>query len=87
MTNRRFVAGAICPACGEIDKITVSMDRADKRRECVSCAYVDALPDESAFSEPQTRVSSDVVQAPPESPDSMIQILSLVDPAKPHNSN
>ena len=51
---RRFIAGAVCPRCGEMDKLAVDTD-ADTR-ECVSCGYSDSRPVDAA-AEPPTRVS------------------------------
>ncbi len=46
MMQRRFIAGAVCPRCAEMDKI-VMYDNAEglRVRECVSCVYRDALYD------------------------------------------
>lgn len=42
-TVKRFIAGAICPACSEMD--TIRMYHVDDvpHRECVSCGYADTL--------------------------------------------
>ncbi|MEM0955751.1 MAG: YheV family putative zinc ribbon protein [Pseudomonadota bacterium] len=40
--TRRFIAGAVCPRCGEMDKIVV--DSSNDQRECVSCGYTDSRP-------------------------------------------
>ncbi|MFL0807891.1 MAG: YheV family putative metal-binding protein [Oceanobacter sp.] len=37
---RRFIAGAVCPKCSEMDKIVMYTNDADEEvRECVSCGY------------------------------------------------
>lgn len=36
---RRFIAGAICPACGQLDKLVVYMDQDRKFFECVKCGH------------------------------------------------
>lgn len=43
MTTKRFIAGAVCPRCNEMDKIRAWRDdEAEKQfRECVSCGYTD----------------------------------------------
>ena len=43
MTTKRFIAGAVCPRCSEMDKIRAWRDDdAEKQfRECVSCGYTD----------------------------------------------
>ena len=41
---RRFIAGAVCPRCGLMDKLVV--ESGGNERECVSCGYRDARPTE-----------------------------------------
>ena len=38
---KRFVAGAVCPRCGEMDTIRVYRNEIREYRECVKCDYVD----------------------------------------------
>ena len=54
--RRRFIAGAVCPRCGEMDKIVVDMD--SEQRECVACGFSEGRPgDPVATTELPTRVS------------------------------
>jgi len=39
---RRFIAGAICPACQQMDKLFVYSDADNNHCECVSCGFKDA---------------------------------------------
>ena len=40
MTQRRFIAGAVCPRCSEMDKtVMYDTDDGERIRECVSCGY------------------------------------------------
>ncbi len=41
--QRRFIAGAVCPRCGLMDKIVV--DTGTDQRECVACGFSEARPD------------------------------------------
>ena len=44
MMQRRFIAGAVCPRCAQMDKIVMYDNAAGERvRECVNCGYRDAL--------------------------------------------
>lgn len=52
--TRRFIAGAVCPRCGEMDKLLVDSDT--NRRECISCGYGDERPT-AAQTELRTRVN------------------------------
>ncbi len=57
--RRRFIAGAICPSCGEMDKTVVDLD--SDRRECVACGFGEARPSAGSSQdvprEPATRVT------------------------------
>ncbi len=54
--RRRFIAGAVCPRCGEMDKIVVDMD--SEQRECVACGFSEGRPSDTASTtELPTRVS------------------------------
>ena len=50
----RFVAGAVCPSCGVVDRMVVDAN-ADHRR-CVACDFVEARPD-APVEQPATRVT------------------------------
>lgn len=51
---RRFIAGAVCPRCGLMDKIVV--EAGGEERLCVSCGFTDARP-KGGPPEPKTRVT------------------------------
>lgn len=60
-TPKRFIAGAVCPRCAEMDKIMMFTDDADEQiRECVACGFTDAISDaeEPAAAELDTRVNT-----------------------------
>lgn len=57
---KRFIAGAVCPRCGEMDSL--KMHRADGReyRECVRCDFSDSMAmdgSDQPDSELETRVN------------------------------
>ena len=57
-SNRRFIAGAVCPRCSQMDKIVVNLDT--DQRECVACGFSEARPADTpsvATAELNTRVS------------------------------
>jgi len=57
---KRFIAGAVCPRCAEMDKITMYTDDAGEQiRECIACGFTDGLSDIEAPAAPelQTRVN------------------------------
>jgi len=54
---KRFIAGAVCPRCGEMDRL-VSFEQDGKTfRECVSCDFSEALVANVAPDELSTRVN------------------------------
>ncbi len=57
--SRRFIAGAVCPRCGKMDKLLV--DSETEERECVSCGFSDARPT-TGVAELPTRVSRAVAR-------------------------
>ncbi|MBK1872486.1 YheV family putative metal-binding protein [Marinobacter sp. 1-3A] len=45
-TPKRFIAGAVCARCAEMDKIKMFTDDAGEQiRECVACGFTDAISD------------------------------------------
>lgn len=58
-TKKRFVAGAVCPACSEIDKLKMWSEDGVPHRECVACGFADTLNEQglSVPKELDTRVS------------------------------
>ncbi|NUT74251.1 YheV family putative metal-binding protein [Pseudomonas sp. C1C7] len=64
ITKRRFIAGAVCPACSEPDKLVMWSEDNVPHRECVACGYSDTL-NEQGLSVPKelgTRVNTPVVK-------------------------
>ena len=57
--NKRFIAGAVCPKCSEMDKLVMYKNPEGKEtRECVSCGYIDVMKEETEkLQELETRVS------------------------------
>jgi len=44
--NKRFIAGAACPKCHEVDSLIVDMD--DQHIECVECGFSQSEADRDA---------------------------------------
>ncbi len=56
--SKRFIAGAVCPKCSEMDKIVMYKDESGKEnRECVACGYSDVMTEEVENTELDTRVT------------------------------
>lgn len=43
VTPKRFIAGAVCPACSAQDTVKMWDEDGVPHRECVSCGYIDTL--------------------------------------------
>lgn len=58
---KRFIAGAVCPRCGEMDVIRTHTDAEREYKECVRCDYKDSMRldgvEEPAAEELETRVN------------------------------
>ncbi|MBL6687172.1 MAG: YheV family putative metal-binding protein [Pseudomonadales bacterium] len=52
--NRRFIAGARCPGCGQFDSLFIEPQAPQERVQCIDCDYSNEKP-----SEPEPDVNSD----------------------------
>ncbi len=75
-SRRRFIAGAVCPRCGQMDKIVVDLD--EDTRSCVACGFSEARPQAGSpgASELPTRVS----RAAARRVETPAEAVKLVDP-------
>ena len=55
--KKRFVAGAVCPRCGLMDKIVLYRVEDREYRECVSCDFKDEMRFKPSVRELETRVN------------------------------
>lgn len=69
--TRRFIAGAVCPRCGEMDKLVV--DTETDQRECVRCGFNDERPADQ-LDEIKTRVTSGAARLP-ETPAEVVNLM------------
>lgn len=56
-STRRFIAGAVCPRCSEMDKLVVYNDQGKDFRECVACGYKEEMHFKPVARELETRVN------------------------------
>lgn len=58
-TPKRFIAGAVCPSCKEMDKLMMWSENNIPHRECMVCGFTDTLDEQglSVPSEPSTRIA------------------------------
>ena len=57
--QKRFIAGAICPRCAQLDKLFVYRIDDKNFRECVNCDFLEEQQFASIQHEPTTRVTRD----------------------------
>lgn len=59
MSNaKRFIAGATCPSCGEVDKLYLAKDeQGESYRACVRCDFSEQQRFDNAPAELETRVT------------------------------
>jgi len=55
-TQKRFIAGAVCPRCGAQDRIRVFMEGERTLRECIVCDFEDELSDAGSDVLPKGRL-------------------------------
>lgn len=57
--QKRFIAGAICPRCAEMDKLRTWEQNGIRYRDCVACDFFEQLPIEEPTTgdELETRVT------------------------------
>jgi uncharacterized metal-binding protein (TIGR02443 family) len=55
--KKRFIAGAICPRCKELDKLMMYKLDGQEVRECVACDFKDELQFKQSVRELDTRVN------------------------------
>ncbi|VEF06477.1 nucleic-acid-binding protein [Pseudomonas fluorescens] len=77
ITKKRFIAGAVCPACSEPDKLMMWSEDDVPHRECVACGYADTLNAQglSVPKELGTRVNTSALDKP--APDKNVQAVQF----------
>lgn len=76
---KRFVAGAVCPSCSQMDKLVAYTQGEIQVRECVRCGYKDSLNAEGHVlaSEVVTRVNQPRADEPALAHEEPVQVLKL----------
>lgn len=78
--RRRFIAGAVCPRCGKMDKITVNLDT--DQRECVACDFSESRPRPDTANGPQREIPTRVSRAAARRVETPAEAVTLVDAGK-----
>lgn len=85
-TPKRFIAGAVCPRCAELDKLVMYTDANNHQvRECVRCGYQDVMtdngPQPATPAEVTTRVNQPRLGEQPLAHEDEIQVVNIMQPA------
>jgi uncharacterized metal-binding protein (TIGR02443 family) len=78
-TPRRFIAGAVCPRCKEMDTVVMYRREGVERRECVSCDFFEEANFGPTGQELPTRVNR---SAEPVPIDPHVRVVKILDPGK-----
>jgi uncharacterized metal-binding protein (TIGR02443 family) len=76
---RRFIAGAVCPRCGEMDTVRMVQEGEEQLRDCVRCGYEDKLDSEGRVVELGTRVNQPRAGEEGLAHEADVQVLNLGD--------
>ena len=78
-TPKRFIAGAVCPRCGEMDTLRMASLDDEQHRDCVRCGYEDKLDAQGRVVELATRVNQARAGEKPLAHEDEVQLLKLDD--------
>ena len=76
---RRFIAGAVCPRCGLMDRIVVSGD--GEERSCIDCGFSDDRPVHTP-----DQLSTRVTRPAARRVETESQVVRLLDPSNPSDN-
>lgn len=66
-SNKRFIAGAVCPKCSEMDKLVMYANEDGREtRECVACGYKDTMKSEAEMAEDAAQAAQINTRVTPE---------------------
>ena len=73
--KKRFIAGAVCPRCGEMDKLLSYTNDEGVYKECVACDFVEKQAVQVELNELDTRVNN----MPGTEEEEAVQIVQMID--------
>tara|TARA_B100001063_G_C16598528_1_gene469438 strand:+ start:554 stop:793 length:240 start_codon:yes stop_codon:yes gene_type:complete len=72
---KRFIAGAVCPKCAEMDRLVSYSNEDGTFKECVACGFIEKQIVQVEQSELDTRVNH-----APEQKDEDAQVVKIIQP-------
>ena len=79
MIRKRFIAGASCPSCKEIDKIFTYEEAGKTFRACTRCEFNEEMRFQQHKTEITTRVNTSKVER-----EKQTQVVRFLDPSADH---
>lgn len=79
--KKRFIAGAVCPKCAEMDKtVMYRVSVVEQVRECVRCGFKESIRDDGTVEEIATRVNQPRAGEKALAHEEELSVVKLVDP-------
>jgi uncharacterized protein len=78
MSTKRFIAGAVCPRCGEMDRLVSYENEAGVFKECVACDFEEKQIAQVEVGEIGTRVNHAEREVADSSSD--VSLVKILDP-------
>lgn len=75
---KRFIAGAVCPKCAEMDRLVSYTNDEGTFKECVACGFLEKQLVQVAQDEIETRVN----HAAQDDDDAEVQVVQIMKPVK-----
>lgn len=75
---KRFIAGAVCPKCAEMDRLVSYTNAQGTFKECVACGFFEKQIVQVAQTELETRVN----HMEPDTEAQEVQVVQILSPAK-----
>jgi len=77
-SKKRFIAGAVCPRCGEMDKLVSYSNEQDTIKECVACGFEEKQAVQVELDELGTRVNH-LPEDDMSNQDGSVQVVQIMD--------
>ena len=80
MSTKRFIAGAVCPRCGEMDRLVTYTNDEGTFKECVNCDFEEKQLVQVDPGEMETRVNH--ITEEESLDENPIQVVKIMEPPK-----
>ena len=80
MSIKRFIAGAVCPRCGEMDRLLTYSNNEGTFKECVSCDFEEKQLVQVDQGEIETRVNQ--LTEVESRDENSVQVVKIMEPPK-----